>query len=144
MIYLDSSVIFSLQGKDSNTLAAIALVQSVRDRLILTQLCEVEFINAVCRREFLKEISHAQAQASMHDLELNIRNGTYELLNFPEAAYGRAKTLSRSLTPSIGVRAADVLHVAAAIELGADALFTFDQRQQSTARAAGLRVNPLP
>jgi len=144
MIYLDSSIVFSLQGKDSNTIAAIALVRSAREPLALTQLCEVEFINAICRREFLGQITHAQAQASIDDLELNLGKGVYELVSLPEAAFGRAKTLSRSLTPVIGVRAADVLHVAAAIELGASALYTFDQRQRKAAKAAGLKVNPLP
>ncbi len=143
MIYLDSSVIFSLQGKDANTHAAIALVRSVREPLVLTQLCEIEFINALCRREFFKQITHAQAQDSIDDLELNLRKSIYQLLPLPEAAFERAKSLSRSLTPVIGVRAADVLHVAAAIELRASALYTFDQRQHRAARAAGLKVNPL-
>lgn len=143
MIYLDSSIIFSLQGKDANSLAAIALVRSVREPLALTQLCEIEFINALCRREFLRQITHAQAQASIDDLELNLRKSVYQLLPFPEAAFGRAKSLSRSLTPVIGVRAADVLHVAAAIELRASALYTFDQRQHRAASASGLKVNTL-
>lgn len=143
MIYLDSSIVFSLQGRDSNTPAAIALVRSVREPLALTQLCEIEFINALCRREFLKQITHAQTQASMDDLELNLRRGVYLLIPIPEAAYGRAKSLSRSLTPVLGVRAADVLHLAAAIELGASALYTFDHRQHRAASAAGLKVNPL-
>ncbi len=143
MIYLDSSVLSSLQSKDVNTLAAVSLAQSASEPLMLTQLCEVEVVNALCQREFRKEITHAQAEASMNDLEQNLRRGVYRLFPFPEAAFGRAKALARALTPSIGVRAADLLHVAAAIELGASALYTFDQRQHRTARAAGLAVNPL-
>jgi len=143
MIYLDSSVVFSVQGKDVNTAAAVSLFRSAHEPLILTELCEIEFINALCRREFLKQITHAQAQTSMDDLELNLRKGIFQLLPFPKAAFDRAKTLSRRLTPSIGVRAADVLHVAAAIELGANSLYTFDRRQHATAQAAGLAVNPL-
>lgn len=110
----------------------------------MTELCEIEFINALCRREFQKLIAHAQAQASMDDLEMNLRNGLYRRTPFPHAAFGRAKGLPRSLTPAIGLRAADVLHVAAAIELGTNALYTLDQRQSRAAKAAGLRVNPLP
>lgn len=143
MIYLDSSVIFSIQARDANTRIAIGLVQSASEPLILTQLCEVEFINALCRREFQKQITHAQAQDSINDLELNLRNGVYRLLPFPESVFSRARTISRSITPILGVRAADVLHVAAAIELGANALYTFDQRQHRTAKEVGLKVNPL-
>jgi len=144
MVYLDSSVVFSVHSRDANTLAAVSLLQPAHAPLVLTQLCEVEFINALCRRVFQKEISHTQARASMGDLELNLHKGVFRLLPFPEAAFTRAKVLAQSLTPSIGVRAADVLHVAAAIELGATSLYTFDQRQQRTAQAAGLAVNPLP
>lgn len=143
MIYLDSSVVFSVHAKDANTRVASSLLQSASDIPILTELCEVEFINALCRREFLKQVTHAQAEASMNDLELNVRRGVFQLLPFPESAFTRAKILVRALTPSIGVRAADVLHVAAAVELGASAIYTFDQRQHKAASAAGLAVNPL-
>ena len=62
----------------------------------------------------------------------------------PEAAFARAKILAQTLTPSIGVRSADLLHVAAALEIGARSLYTFDTKQNKTARAEGLAVNPLP
>jgi len=144
MIYLDSSVVFSAQVKDANTLAANALLQSARGSLGLTQLCEVEVVNAVSLRLFRKEISDAQAQASIADLEKNLSMGVYQLLPFPDGAFGRAKALALALTPTIGVRAADLLHVAAALELRADAFYTFDLKQHRTAKAAGLTVNPLP
>lgn len=144
MIYLDSSVVFSAQIKDANTLAATALLQSARESLALTRLCEVEFVNAVSLRVFRKEISDVQAQASIADLEKNLYRGIYQILPFPDSAFIRAKALALSLTPTIGVRAADLLHIAAAIELGASSLFTFDQKQHRTARAAGLAANPLP
>lgn len=143
MIYLDSSIIFSVHAKDVNTPAAASLLRSAGEPLVLTELCEVEFINALCRREFLKQITRKQAEASMNDLDLNVHRGVFQLLPFPETAFALAKTLVRRFTPSVGVRAADVLHVAAAIELKADALYTFDQRQHRAAKAAGLMVNPL-
>jgi predicted nucleic acid-binding protein len=65
-------------------------------------------------------------------------------LPLPDSAFARAKALALTLTPTIGVRAVDLLHVAAALELGASSLFTFDQKQHRTAQAAGLAVNPLP
>jgi len=144
MIYLDSSVVFSAQVKDANTLAATTLLQSARESLALTRLCEVEFVNAVSLRLFRKEISDVQAQASIADLEKNLYRGIYQLLPFPDSAFARAKTLALTLTPTIGVRAVDLLHVAAALELGASSLFTFDLKQRRTAQAAGLAVNPLP
>jgi predicted nucleic acid-binding protein len=144
VIYLDSSVVFSVQVRDANTVAAVALLQSTREALTLTQLCEVEFVNALSLRLFRKDISESQAQASLADLEKNLLKGIYQLLPFPNTAFDRAKALAQTLTPVIGVRAVDLLHVAAALELGASSLFTFDQKQQRTAQAAGLKVNHLP
>jgi predicted nucleic acid-binding protein len=144
MIYLDSSVVFSVQVKDAHTAAAVALLRSEHESLGLTRLCEVEFVNALCLRLFRKEISESQAQASMADLEKNLLRGIYQLLPFPDGAFACAKALALTLTPTIGVRAADLLHVAAALELGASSLFTFDQKQYRTAQAAGLKVNYLP
>jgi predicted nucleic acid-binding protein len=144
MIYLDSSVVFSVQVKDANTVAAVALLRSEHESLGLTRLCEVEFVNALSLRQFRKEISESQAQASVADLEMNFSRGIYQLLPFPDGAFARAKALALTLTPTIGVRAADLLHVAAALELGVSSLFTFDQKQHRTALAAGLKVNHLP
>jgi predicted nucleic acid-binding protein len=144
MIYLDSSFVFSIQGRDVNTFAAVSLLQSANPPFLITRLCEVEVVNALSRRLFQKEISLKQAQASISDLESNLRKGVYSLASLPEGAFIRAKTLAQALTPVIGVRTADLLHVAAAIELGAQTLFTFDQRQHKTAQAVGLSVNPLP
>jgi len=143
MIYTDSSVIFSVHGKDANTLAAVRLLESAPTPFLLSPLCEVEFANALGLRLFRKEILPAQAQASIDKLEGHIRNGVYKLVPFPEGAFDRAKTLALSLTPAIGVRSADLLHVAAALELGAEALYTFDRKQHAAASAAGLAVNPL-
>jgi predicted nucleic acid-binding protein len=144
MIYLDSSVVFSVQVKDANTVAAVALLQSKHETLALTRLCEVEFVNALSLRLSRKEISESQAQASVADLEKNLSRGIYQLLPFPDGAFARAKALALTLTPTIGVRALDLLHVAAAIELGVNALYTFDLKQHRTAQAAGLKVNHLP
>jgi len=137
-------VVFSVQGRDVNTPAAVSLLQSASGQLVLTPLCEVEFVNALSLRIFRKEITHAQAKASAGDLERNLRAGVYLLLPFPEAAFTRAKILAETLTPSIGVRSADLLHIAAAIETGGKSFYTFDARQHVAARAAGLAVNPLP
>jgi hypothetical protein len=62
----------------------------------------------------------------------------------PEAAFERARKLSRQTTPQFGTRTADLLHVAAALEVGATGFFGFDLQQRKLAEAAGLKINPLP
>jgi hypothetical protein len=80
----------------------------------------------------------------VRDLESDLGSGFLQGMPLPEAAFIRAKALSRKITPSIGVRAVDLLHIAAALELGAESLYTFDQRQHQAAHAVGLTVNQLP
>ena len=47
----------------------------------------------------------------------------------------------RQTTARLGTRTADLLHVAAALELGAECLYSFDQQQRKLARAVGLKVS---
>jgi predicted nucleic acid-binding protein len=129
--------------RDANTPAALRLVQRAHDLLVISSLVEVEAVNAFNLRLFRKEWTHLNTQKAARDLDADIQNGFLSLMALPEAAFGRTKALAVTLTPSIGVRSADLLHVATAIELGANTLYTFDRRQHKAAKAAGLAVNPL-
>jgi hypothetical protein len=144
MIYLDASVLFSLHFRDSNTAEALHLIASATDPLVVSPLCEMETINALALRVFRNEISGLNMDNALRDLESDLRSGILRAMPLPEAAFNRAKALSRKITPSIGVRSADLLHIAAALELGANLLYTFDRKQHAAAQAAGLPVNPLP
>jgi len=53
----------------------------------------------------------------------------------------RASSLILQNTALAGCRTADILHVAAALQAGADRLFSFDQRQKAVARRAKLQTN---
>jgi predicted nucleic acid-binding protein len=143
MIYLDSSVLFSVHSTDMNSCEAVRLLQAASEPLAVTQLCEVEVVNALSLRIFRGEITVKQAQDSMSDLERNLHNGVFELRPLPENTFTRAKTLAQILTPVIGVRSADLLHVAAALELGFKSLYSFDRKQRLAAQYAGLITNPL-
>jgi predicted nucleic acid-binding protein len=54
-----------------------------------------------------------------------------------------AERLSASHSEKLGTRSLDVLHVAAAVVLGAKEFHTFDTRQAKLAKAAGLKVKSL-
>lgn len=144
MLYLDASVLFSLYCSDRNSAFAASLIATVRDHLVLSSLCEFETLNAFCLSVFRKEITEQDAQRARRKLEINIEAGVFLIRPLPEHSFRRAKTLAQRITPSVGVRAADLLHIAAALELGAKTLYTFDQRQHQAAQSAGLSVNPLP
>jgi predicted nucleic acid-binding protein len=144
MIYLDASVVFSLYFRDSNTEEALHLVASASEALLISALCEMETINAFGLRVFRGEMSARNLEIAVRDLEADLRSGFLQWVPLPDAAYVQAKALSRRITSSIGVRAADLLHIAVAVELGAKIIYTFDQRQLKASQAAGLIVNRLP
>jgi predicted nucleic acid-binding protein len=144
MIYLDATIVFSLHFRDSNTVEALNLVSGATDALVVSPLCEMETVNAFALRVFRREMSERNLENAVKDLESDLRSGVLQWKPISEAAFARAKALSRKVTPFIGVRAVDLLHIAAALELGAKSLCTFDQRRRQAAQAAGLTVKRPP
>jgi predicted nucleic acid-binding protein len=67
-------------------------------------------------------------------------SGFFRSTPTPEAIYDEAARASRRHTAARGTRTLDVLHVAAALKLGMQALYRFDRRQAQLARAAGLKT----
>jgi predicted nucleic acid-binding protein len=144
VIYLDTSFLVSLYCPDANSGPAAILAQSADQPMIVTDLCDVEAFNAIALRVFRREISQRQADTSVNHLDTDLRNQVFHLATLPQAAFQRTRTLSRQITPKIGTRTADLLHIAAALELGATSFYTFDVRQRRAAQAAALKSNPIP
>lgn len=142
--YVDTSFLVSLYSADANSAAAVQAMRAARGVLILTTFAELEVVNALELRVFRKEVSPAQAHSSLNDFEQDLRSGIYQLKPLPDNVFGRARQLSRRTTPRLGTRTADLLHIAAALELGADWFYSFDRQQRKLAQAAKLKVNPLP
>lgn len=144
MIYLDTSFVVSLYSSDANSAAAAAALLVTQPSLLMSSLTELETVNALGLREFRKEISKIEANRSLREFEEDLRRGSFLRSALPESAFQRAHTLSLQSTARLGLRTADLLHVAAALELGATALFTFDLRQRKLCPELCLAVNPLP
>lgn len=113
------------------------------DPVLVTPFGESEFVNSVELRVFRKEISAAQAERSLQDFQKDLNAGLF-LVGRPVPAdtYERAQLLSRRYTRQIGVRGMDVIHVAIALEVNAEAFLTFDKNQANLATRAGLTVRP--
>ena len=141
MIYLDTSFLVSLYSSDVNFETAVQVVHASKGDRLITTLGELEVVNALGLRVFRKEVSAAQAQASLDDFEKDLRDGVLQLRPLPEHAFDRARQLSRQTTTRLGTRTADLLHVAAALELGVDTLYSFDKQQRKLARAVRLKIN---
>lgn len=141
MIYVDTSFLVSLYSRDINSAAAVHVMQGPSPGYLVSSLGELEFVNALGLRTFRKEITAAQMHASLKSFEEDLRNGILQLRSLSDVTFQRAFKLSRQTTPKLGTRAADVLHVAAALELGATHLYSFDHRQRNLARIVKLNLN---
>jgi predicted nucleic acid-binding protein len=139
-IYFDTSFLVSIYARDANFPKAVSAVPANATKL-LTQFGELEFGNALRLRIFRKQASHAEAQLIWQNLQQDLNNRVYEYHPFSPAWLERAAVLSRDHTAAIGTRTLDVVHVASALELQANLLFTFDDLQRSLAKAVRLRVN---
>lgn len=57
----------------------------------------------------------------------------------PEMTFERCVQLAQQYASRVALRTLDTLHVASALELGAERFWTFDDRQAKLARAVGLK-----
>lgn len=140
-IYADSSFLVSLYSADANWAVAARTMETSKGECLVTTLGELEVVNAFGLRVFRKEISAGQAQSSLIDFEKDLRDGILQLRALPEPVFERARLLSQQTTPKLGTRTADLLHIAAALELGVDYLYSFDQHQRKLAQTVHLRLN---
>lgn len=140
-IYADSSFLVSLYSADTNGAAAARTMAVFSGECLITTLGELEVVNAFGLRVFRKEVSAAQAQSSLIDFDKDLSDGILQLRGLPERTFERARQLSQQTTAKLGTRTADLLHVAAALELGADYLYSFDRQQRKLAHAVRLKLN---
>jgi len=140
-IYADSSFLVSLYSADINWATATRAMQASTGECFVSTLGELEVVNAFGLRVFRKEVSAVQAQSSVIDFEKDLRDGILQLRGLSDSIFERARQLSRETTAKLGTRTADLLHVAAALELGADFLYSFDQQQRKLAQAVRLKLN---
>lgn len=116
-------------------------MQAVAGDRFVSTFGELEVVNAMGLRIFRKEVSAAQVQSSLTDFEKDLRAGVFQLRGLPEPVFERARLLSRQTTVKLGTRTSDLLHVAAALELGVDYLYSFDQQQRKLAQTLRLKLN---
>ena len=140
-IYIDTSFLVSLYSPDANSAAAATTMQASRGDHLITTFAELELLNALQLRVFRKELSNAQTKAALQAFEADLQNRIFQLNPLPEQTFGRARQLSLQTTARLGTRTADLVHVAAALELGADMVYSFDQQQRRLAQSLRLKLN---
>ena len=141
--FADTGFIASLYLEESTSNAADAALGTNREPLPLTPLAALELRNAFNRAVQRQRITAAQRDALWQDVEADIAGGF--LVPTPVASgqlHDRARQLSDRHTPTLGTRSLDLLHIAAALLLGARVFFSFDDRQRKAAASEGLKVKP--
>jgi predicted nucleic acid-binding protein len=145
--YPDTSFLCSIYRKQEFTPLALAFKREMSEPVCFTSLLEFEFRQAIELQVWLhskdkkKGYSRGEADRMISDWESDVSVGLNRLVPFEMAAVLRLSLLySNQRTAKGGHRTLDIFHVATAIHLGATVFLTFDDRQRSLARHAGLTV----
>jgi predicted nucleic acid-binding protein len=140
-VYADPSFVVSLSSPDASSTASAHAMQASSGGCFLTTFGELEVVIAMGLRIFHKEGLPAQAQSALIEFEKDLRDGVFQLRELTDPILERAQQLSRQTTAKLGTRTADILHVAAALELGVDYLYSFDLHQRRLAQTVRLKLN---
>ncbi len=140
IIYPDTSFVVSLYLIDQHS-------QEVERRLAqqplvwLTPLHLAEWNHAIALHVFRNKISTQEAQQVYQNFQRDRLAGVWVEVDLPAKTFEVSARLARHHVASLGVRTLDTLHVAAALELGAQIFWTFDLRQAKLAQAVGLKLS---
>ncbi len=141
--YADTGVMVKGYVFESDSEAAIRILNTLGEVLLYSHLHAIEIPNAIRLKRFRGEISKAQETAAIRAFLSDIESGVltpceYEL----PAVFLLAERLSGKHSAVIGSRSLDLLHVAAALESGATHFASLDHRQREIASLSGLEVIP--
>jgi predicted nucleic acid-binding protein len=138
-VYADTSVFVSLYLPDRHSAEARTWITR-HATLWLTPLHRAEWTHAVSQHVFHHKISAREAQQVFRQFEQDRASGLWREAAVPDTAFETCIEIARRHVTRVGARTLDSLHVASAIDLGADRFGTFDNRQSMLAEAEGLKL----
>lgn len=140
-VYADTSFLARIYTPHADSTKALAWMQRAREPLPFTPLHRHELRNAVRLRVFRQEITAEQRKEALREIDSDLSSNILAHTIIPWTdAFREAENLASAYTETLGVRSFDLLHVGLAVSLGAAEFLTFDARQASLAKAAGLKV----
>lgn len=139
--YADTGFLVSLYGRDDHSPTAAALVKA-RPVFLLTPLVEAEFTNALELRVFRNQWTAREARLVRDNFLAHAATGVFQREDLTPEIWEKALLLARRHSAKLGTRTLDVVHVATAAALHAEAIYTFDQRQRKLAKSVQLRILP--
>ena len=141
--YADSSFIVSLHRADALHVKAITFLGKAALSLAYTPLHRIEVRNAIRNAVAGYAMTADDCRQAFRQIDDDLRDGL--LVHTPVEwtdVFRCADELSEKHAATNGQRTIDLLHVALAIVCGAKIFLSFDNRQRSLAKAAGLKVKP--
>lgn len=141
--YADTGFLVSLFLEETTSATADKVLAGLQGPLIITPLTVLEFRNALNLAIVRNRLTAVERDAVWQRFEEQRHGGAFadRQLEINEL-HQRAQLLSDLYTPMHATRSLDLLHVAAALLLGADAFLSFDERQRRVAAAEGMAVRP--
>lgn len=142
--YADASFLVSLFGEDANSPKANRWFRHVRDwPALITRLTAFEFENSLRTAVVAHEINAQERHEAIQRFRRAVHEGFFLRREIPvNQWFPQAHRLSEFSNERRGFGALDVLHVSAALYLGADGFLSFDEPQKILARSEGFKVEP--
>ena len=135
MIYLDTSVVVALLTVEPKTQGVTNWYAKLSDELISSDWLLTEFASAISIKLRTGQLSVTDSKRVRKEFDL-VTTGGMRIVPVSRAAYSRAATL---IKPHLhGLRAGDALHLAMALESGADQMATLDETLAKNAKREAL------
>jgi hypothetical protein len=137
--YADTSFLFSLYASDANSTRADAWRQANPAPLPFTAFHRLELRNGLSLALFQQRLTLQEVQSAWLEVEQDCAAGLLVARGgLWHRVMAEAEASAVNLTPVVGCRTLDVLHVAVAKLIGTTEFCTFDARQSSLAGRLGL------
>ena len=137
MIYLDTSAFIKLYLREDGSAEVHGLVVAQHEPLPVWHFLELEFYNALRFKVFLAEMGPDSVERAISLYLDRKRNGQYFAPHLDPIALHELSLQMTVRTSTIGCRALDILHVAAARLCDAAMFVTADRRQAALAEVEG-------
>lgn len=140
-VYADTSFLVAAYTPEAGSVKALGWLQRSREALPFTPFHRHELRNGIRLRVFRGEITAEQRRMAFESIDSDLADNILAHTPIPWTdTFQEAERLATAHTETLGVRSFDLLHVSLAVVLNASDFLTFDQRQASLAKAAGLKL----
>ena len=136
MLYLDTSAFLKLYIREAGSKQVQAMVAEQHEPLPIWEILEMELGNALNLKVLRGELEDSEAAHQYSLFRQRQAKGFYFLPEIRRAQLMADFRELSQLTPRLGCRTMDILHVACAIQLKPKTFLTFDHRQRELAKMA--------